>query len=76
MTPKKDVNAEADAIIARLATKKLKRCIVGRHPNVALIQALIARNVGDHDIEHEVAGAPSDSSIRQHREGTCTCPKA
>lgn len=69
------VDAEADAIIQRLAQKKLKPCIVGRHPKAALIDALLARHVADHAIEQEVAGAPSDSSIRQHREGTCSCPK-
>lgn len=68
------IEAEADAIIKRLAQKKQKPCVIGRHPKATLINALIARNLGSHLIEQEVPGA-SESSVRSHREGTCPCPK-
>jgi hypothetical protein len=71
----KDVEAEADAIVARLAAKTTaKPCIVARHPQAALIDALLRRQVSALFIEREIgAGAPSDHSIRAHREGECSC---
>lgn len=72
----KGVEAEADAIIAKLEQAKHKPCVVARHPRSALIEALVVRKLGDKAIEREMDALGehvSDQSIRAHRLGSCLC---
>lgn len=70
----KSVEARADEIAARLKSRT-RPCVVARHPEAALIDALIVRDLSSLAIQTEIPNGPSDSSIRAHRKGVCSCPK-
>lgn len=68
----KSIEAQADAIASRV---RAKPCVVARHPQAALIDALIRRGLASYAIQNEpeIPNGPSDSALDWHRKGKCTC---